>query len=276
MYHKVGIQKLSPTQISKLLNGHKIRVKHGQGLEIHASQEQHKKIMSAHKKGKAHTMQFDPYQIAQHQHLRKGGAKKGGAWYDDLANTLIEPVKSIGKAVAKPYEALGVNPFEMGYNLGHDVIAPAIVGRGRGRPRILPYPQPMMQEDSSSDEGMGIRGRASRRGKGASRGRATAGRARGRGIIQDAEKLANKIVHSAPVKAVRKIAGVGVHHHHHHKKVHHGQALYPAGYGMTPAVMPMGAGLMAGAGASRGRAGRRGKGFIGSTLGSLAGNFLPF
>jgi hypothetical protein len=270
MYHKVGIQKLSPTQISKLLNGHKIRVKHGQGLEIHASQEQHKKIMNAHKKGKAHTMQFDPYQIAQHQHLRKGG--NVGM---DIARTLIAPVKTIGKVLAKPYEALGVNPFELGYNLGHDVIAPAIVGkkaparRGRGRPRTLPYPQPMMiDEDSCSDEeGMGIaRGRI-RKGKGAARGRA--GKARGRGIIQDLGKAFSPVIKavSPAVKAVRKIAGVGS---------HQGQALYPAGYGMTPSGA--GEGMMhsgaSGRSSTKGKA--RGKGFVGSTLGSIAGHFLPF
>jgi len=78
MYHKIGIQKLSPAQISRLLNGHAVRVKHGSGHEIHASTEQHKKIHSAHKKGKAHTLTFDPYQIAQHQHLRHGHKKSHG------------------------------------------------------------------------------------------------------------------------------------------------------------------------------------------------------
>jgi len=70
MYHEIGIGKLSPTQVSRLLNGHGVRVKHGSHHKIHASTEQHKKIMTAHRKGKAHTLTFDPYQIAQHQHLR--------------------------------------------------------------------------------------------------------------------------------------------------------------------------------------------------------------
>ena len=62
MYHKIGIQKLSPAQISKFLNGHAITIKHGSHHEIPVSSEQHKKIHSAHKKGKGVRITADPYQ----------------------------------------------------------------------------------------------------------------------------------------------------------------------------------------------------------------------
>ena len=45
MYHKFAIHTLSHAQIGKLLNGHRIRVKHGKGHEIHTSEEQHKTII---------------------------------------------------------------------------------------------------------------------------------------------------------------------------------------------------------------------------------------
>jgi hypothetical protein len=77
MYHKVPIQKLSHAQILKLLKGERIRVKLGSGNEINASAEQHKKIMNAHKKGSGCCVQFDPYQIDQHQHMRGEGFKEG-------------------------------------------------------------------------------------------------------------------------------------------------------------------------------------------------------
>ena len=67
MYHEVPIEKLSHSQILKLLRGERIRVKHGHGHKIHASAEQHKKIMAAHRKGAGVTMQFDPYQIDLHK-----------------------------------------------------------------------------------------------------------------------------------------------------------------------------------------------------------------
>jgi hypothetical protein len=69
-YHKINISKLSHNQILRLLRGHRVRVKHGSGNEIHASEEQHKKITRAHKKGSGATIQFDPYQIEQNQHMR--------------------------------------------------------------------------------------------------------------------------------------------------------------------------------------------------------------
>ena len=70
MYHKVGIQHLSPTQISRILNGHRVRIKHGKGQEMHLSNEQHKKLMNASKKGCGITVELDPYQMDMNQHLR--------------------------------------------------------------------------------------------------------------------------------------------------------------------------------------------------------------
>ena len=58
MYHPVSIVHLSANQISKLLNGHPVRVKHGQGHQIEVSAEQHKKLQKAHAKGSASTIQF--------------------------------------------------------------------------------------------------------------------------------------------------------------------------------------------------------------------------
>ena len=71
MYHETGIKHLSPVQISKLLNGHRVVIKHGTGHKIHLSEEQHKHIMRKSKLGKGHTIQLDPYQLDNHQHLRK-------------------------------------------------------------------------------------------------------------------------------------------------------------------------------------------------------------
>jgi hypothetical protein len=66
MYHPIEIQSLSPQQKRKLVSGLPIRVKHGRGHIIHASPEQHKKIVRAHARGKAVTIQFDPFQAQQH------------------------------------------------------------------------------------------------------------------------------------------------------------------------------------------------------------------
>jgi len=84
MYHKHHVGKLSTAQISKLLNGHAVRVKHGNHHEVHLSVEQSKKVHKAHSKGKAVQIRFDPYQIQHHQHLR--GKSHGGSIKDDMAN----------------------------------------------------------------------------------------------------------------------------------------------------------------------------------------------
>ena len=90
MYHQININKLSHNQISKLLNGHRIRVKHGHGHTIHASTEQHNKISKAHRKGAGHTIQFDPYQIEHHQHLRGHGGGSVGSVVNHLAKSTIK------------------------------------------------------------------------------------------------------------------------------------------------------------------------------------------
>lgn len=66
MYHEVGINKLSENQLSKLRNGHPVRVKLGNHHKICLSIQQLKKLHKAHKKGSASTITFDPYQLEAH------------------------------------------------------------------------------------------------------------------------------------------------------------------------------------------------------------------
>jgi len=66
MYHEVGIQKLSENQLSKLRNGHPVRVKLGNHHKICLSIQQLKKLHKASKKGSASTITFDPYQLEAH------------------------------------------------------------------------------------------------------------------------------------------------------------------------------------------------------------------
>jgi len=93
MYHPTKLAKLSKAQISKLLNGHRVRVKHGSHHTVHLSNEQHKKLMKAHSKGASCCMEFDPYQMQHHQHLReecegdgvrgrRAGGRRGGSFMD--------------------------------------------------------------------------------------------------------------------------------------------------------------------------------------------------
>ena len=112
MYHKASIAPLSSTQISKILNGHSVRISSGNGHNIELSKEQLKKFAKAHKIGKGMTLTMDPYQMQNHQHLRGCGnikkTAKGSAKRLIVAGTdrLIRSIEgsSIGgniKATAK-------------------------------------------------------------------------------------------------------------------------------------------------------------------------------
>ena len=95
MYRQISINPLSKGQISKLLNGHRIIVSYGTGHEIHVTELQYKKIMKAHQKGSGFTIQFDNYQIENHQYLRGQG---GEGMFSNIMKSKL--TKGIAKAVA--------------------------------------------------------------------------------------------------------------------------------------------------------------------------------
>jgi hypothetical protein len=109
MYHKASIAPLSSTQISKILNGHSVRISAGNGHDIELSKEQLKKFARAHKSGKGMTVTMDPFQMQNHQHLRGSGnlkkTAKGSAKRLIVAGTdrLIRSIEGSGniKATAK-------------------------------------------------------------------------------------------------------------------------------------------------------------------------------
>ena len=109
MYHKASIAPLSSTQISKILNGHSVRISAGNGHDIELSKEQLKKFARAQKTGKGMTLTMDPFQMQNHQHLRGSGnlkkTAKGSAKRLIVAGTdrLIRSIEGSGniKATAK-------------------------------------------------------------------------------------------------------------------------------------------------------------------------------
>jgi hypothetical protein len=99
MYHEVGIQKLSENQLSKLRNGHPVRVKLGDHHKICLSVQQLKKLHRASKKGSASTITFDPYQLEAHGSGILGNiGKKAKAFVQkyklqNIVNPIINRVK---------------------------------------------------------------------------------------------------------------------------------------------------------------------------------------
>ena len=108
MYHEVGIAKLSSGQLSRLRNGHKVRVKMGESHKINVSQEQLKKLNSAHKKGKAYTILFDPYQIEKHGAGIYGNISTkskccGKGVVSEVLHTAGDVSKAVGLGVARKH-----------------------------------------------------------------------------------------------------------------------------------------------------------------------------
>jgi hypothetical protein len=99
MYQTVGIEKLSDNQLSRLRNGHPVRVKLGNHHKIALNISQLKKLHSASKKGSALTITFDPYQKEAHGSGLLGDiAKKAKAFIQkhklqDMVNPIIAGAK---------------------------------------------------------------------------------------------------------------------------------------------------------------------------------------
>ena len=102
MYHSTGVGKLSESQKSKLRNGHPVRIKLGSGNTLNLTDQQIKKLQSAHKKGAAYTITFHPEQAEKHgsgffgdiASRAKAFAKKQIVSNKDLINPIINRVKS--------------------------------------------------------------------------------------------------------------------------------------------------------------------------------------
>ena len=143
-YAHVGIDALSHPQIKKLLEGGRVKVKLGRTHKIHMTHEHHKKLQKAHLKGAGMMLQLDPYAqdlarqalghlksaVGHVKHLGHSALKhlKGEGFLDDL--------RSVGSAAGSAFSLgnqIPFNPFDVGYNLGHDVIGPAIMrSQGKG------------------------------------------------------------------------------------------------------------------------------------------------
>ena len=102
MYSSTGVGKLSESQKSKLRNGHPVRIKLGSGNTLNLTDQQIKKLQSAHKKGAAYTITFHPEQAEKHgsgffgdiASKAKAFAKKQIVSNKDLINPIINRVKS--------------------------------------------------------------------------------------------------------------------------------------------------------------------------------------
>jgi hypothetical protein len=100
MYSNADIDALSVGQLRKLLKGGAVRVRCGSGMKVGLSAPQHKKLMSAHKKGKMMTLTMDPYQMEMHGQGLFGDI--GNFFTRKLPSTLIhQGLPAVGSTLGK-------------------------------------------------------------------------------------------------------------------------------------------------------------------------------
>ena len=152
MYHPIGIQKLSENQLSRLRNGHPVRVKIGSHHKIHLSVPQLKKLHTAHKNGKASTITFDPYQNEAHGSGLFGDIARKAKQFvqkyhlQDVVNPVIHKAKRVGHHAVnrasqyahsqidrlQPIEGNGMAGMLSNYAIEKTIGNPYSWGKGRG------------------------------------------------------------------------------------------------------------------------------------------------
>ena len=202
MYYRVGISQLSPNQISRLRNGHPVRVKLGSAHHIHLSAPQMKKLHASHKKGSRYTVIFDPHQAEQHASGLMGDIAKGVKAAFHKHKHLLNPVIR----AAKGYAHKGVS-------------------------RASKFAHEKIEEFPEFQRGHGMRKHIRGEGVAGAVLNGAAGLSNligGNGSGEAADILRG-------VGGVANFFGLGLKHHHkkHHHKKHagkqHAGSLYPAG-----------------------------------------------
>ena len=221
MYHSTGVGKLSPSQMSKLRNGHAVRIKSGSGNTLHLTDPQIKKLQSAHKKGAAYTITFHPEQAEKHGSgffgdiatKAKAFAKKQIISNRDLLNPIIGRARSYAKS--------GIQKLADKANEKIDYYTPEIQGEGVVKPK---RGRPKKGEGIIGDV---LNGRISTTGLGVvkpKRGR------KGKGIMSSLLKAVAPAIIDAAAGAVKgKVEGMGRKRKAGRPKGRGGGALFPAG-----------------------------------------------
>lgn len=221
MYTPIGIDSLSNAQISKLLRGQGVRIRHGTSHKIHVSTEQHKKIKRAHLKGAGVTLVLDPYQQQMHEEMRGCGffssLKKGAT---ALASN--PTVRALGKQAAQSAINYGVqqaSPYAEQYGLSGvlgsvaDAASAKVSGMGMRRKPRKPV------------KGKGFFDNVGKMAKSALKNPAI------RGLVTSAANSALESQGLPPMaEQGLKLAGLGIKKRPGRPRVHRGKALFSAGY----------------------------------------------
>ena len=226
MYHSTGVGKLSPSQMSKLRNGHPVRIKLGSGNTLNLTDQQIKKLQAAHKKGAAYTITFHPEQAEKHGEgffgdiasKAKAFAKKQIISNKDLLNPIIGRARSYAKS--------GIQKLADKANEKIDYYTPEIQGEGAKRRRGRP-------KKGEGIIGDALKGLIGMSGLGVVQQKlliAKRTRTEGKGVMSSLLKAVAPAIIDAAAGAVKgKVEGMGRKRKAGRPKGRGGGALFPAG-----------------------------------------------
>lgn len=130
----------SPKQMSRLRNGHRVRVSHaveGKGVNLLVDPSKFDQMTRSFSKGTASQIQLSPEELMANKQAVLDGMVEGqgifaGGKLKKLNKRLIGNVLKVatktGTTLGKPFEkTVQINPFTLGYDVGHDVIAPELI-----------------------------------------------------------------------------------------------------------------------------------------------------
>jgi hypothetical protein len=134
----------SPKQMSRLRNGHRVRVSHameGKGVNLLVDPSKFDQMSRSFSRGAASQIQLSPEEIlANKQAVMEGSMGGEGIFAGGKLKTkqlkklkapgvaLLGVAKKVGTTLGKPFEkTVQINPFTLGYDIGHDVIGPEVV-----------------------------------------------------------------------------------------------------------------------------------------------------
>ncbi len=187
MYHSTGVQKLSPSQMSKLRNGHPVRIKLGSGNSLHLTDAQIKKLAQAHKRGAAYTIQMHPEQSEKHGAGIFGDIKKFALSTVRKNRDLINPI--IGRV--RSYAKSGIQKLTDKANSQVDKYTPEIEGEG-----II---------------GDALKGLIGMSGLGMKKRDRPKGTKKGKGILSSIVKVVGPAIIDAAANAAKgKVEGMGI------------------------------------------------------------------
>jgi len=207
MYHKASISPLSSTQISKILNGHSVRVSAGNGHDIELSKEQFKKLAKAQKTGKGMTLTMDPFQMQNHQYLRGSGNLKRTA-RGSAKRLIISATDRAVRAIGGNITATAKDSGKAVITASGDRAVRAIEGSGVNR--LNKANRWEQFANSTVRDGIDTAGKAARVYYDSSNPMAQMGFGFGGNITATAKDSGKAVITASGDRAVRAIEGSGV------------------------------------------------------------------